>query len=371
MKMNRSFFLKFLVFINSLAVIGLLASYAAGFFSPEQAWILAFFGLAYPVLLIINLLFVFLWLFLWKRYIFISLITILVGWGSLRTVFPLHLFRQELPQGEPIKVISFNVHHFYGNQQTESIPENRSKIANFLIGQQNDIVCIQEFFAIGEDFSKTLEKFAKSIQMEYNASKNYKAFFNKQKIVAIATFSRYPIARTGHFTMPDGLLYAIYSDIVINMDTIRIYNLHLESIRFGNDDYSFYSQLTDPDKDATPIKEGSKRMIWKMRKAFMLRSKQVHQLARHVKASPYPVILAGDFNDTPSSYTYHQLTTDLSDAYKEAGEKFMEGTYSGKLPSFRIDYILHSKEFHTLSYKKFDVDLSDHFPIAATMVFNH
>jgi len=155
------------------------------------------------------------------------------------------------------------------------------------------------------------------------------------------------------------------------MDTIRIYNLHLESIRFGNDDYSFYSQLTDPDKDATPIKEGSKRMIWKMRKAFMLRSKQVHQLARHVKASPYPVILAGDFNDTPSSYTYHQLTTDLSDAYKEAGEKFMEGTYSGKLPSFRIDYILHSKEFHTLSYKKFDVDLSDHFPIAATMVFNH
>ena len=112
-------------------------------------------------------------------------------------------------------------------------------------------------------------------------------------------------------------------------------------------------------------------MIWKLRKSFILRSKQVHNLATHIAACPYPVILAGDFNDTPTSYTYHQLTIGLFDSFKEAGNELFEGTYAGKLPSFRIDYILHTREFQALTYKKIDVELSDHYPITATMAFNH
>lgn len=370
MKMGRSFFWKFLLFINVLSVIGLLSSYGAWYISPDKFWIFAFFGLAYPVFLIINVGFVILWLILWKRYIFISLISILAGLNSLLTIYPFHLSHQRGSTGMPVKVVSFNVHHFYGNQRAESIPESRSKVTEFLTEQESDIICIQEFFAIGDDFSETLAKFTKSIKLDYNSFKNYKDFYNKRKIVAIATFSRYPIVNSGNFMLQDRLLYALFSDIAINGDTIRVYNLHLESIRFGNDDYSFYAQLTDPDKEVTPLKEGSKRMIWKIRKAFILRSEQVHILAKHIAVCPYPVILAGDFNDTPSSYTYHQLISGLSDSYNEAGNGFFEGTYAGKLPSFRIDYILHSREFQALTYKKIDVDLSDHYPITATMVFN-
>jgi endonuclease/exonuclease/phosphatase family metal-dependent hydrolase len=268
-------------------------------------------------------------------------------------------------------VVSFNVHSLYGNQRAESIPETRSKVTELLAEQKGDIICIQEFFAMGEDFSKTLTKFTKSIQLDYYFFKNYQEFWNKRKINAIATFSRYPIVNSGYFNLPDKSLFALFSDIVIKGDTIRIYNLHLESIRFGNDDYSFYSHLTDPEKEVTPLKEGSKRMLWKLRKAFILRSKQVHILTGHIAACRYPVVLAGDFNDSPSSYTYHQLTTGLSDAFKEAGNRFFEGTYAGKLPSFRIDYILHSGEFHAMTYKKIDVMISDHYPITSTLVFNH
>ncbi|MEI7499404.1 MAG: endonuclease/exonuclease/phosphatase family protein [Bacteroidota bacterium] len=369
--MNRSFFLKFLLFINLMAVIGLLASYCAGYISPEKFWFFAFFGLAYPVLLIINLVFVTLWLIMWKRFIFLSLISILVGWNSLLSIYPFHFSKQTAPTGLKIKVVSFNVHSLYGSQRAESIPETRSKVTEFLAKQKGDIICIQEFFAIGEDFSKTLTKFTKSIQLDYYSFKNYKDFWNKRKINAIATFSRYPILNSGHFKLQDGSLFALFSDILIKKDTIRVYNLHLESVRFGNDDYSFYSRLTDPDTEGTPLREGSKRMIWKLRKSFILRSKQVHNLATHIAACPYPVILAGDFNDTPTSYTYHQLTIGLFDSFKEAGNELFEGTYAGKLPSFRIDYILHTREFQALTYKKIDVELSDHYPITATMAFNH
>jgi endonuclease/exonuclease/phosphatase family metal-dependent hydrolase len=360
---------KSLYFLNICAVACLLASYLAGYVNPEKVWILAFFGLAYPIFLIINLLFVFFWLVTWKRFIFVSLISVLLGFNSLLTIYPISFSRQKVLSYPKIKIVSFNVHSLYGNQRADSQKEVKSKVTEFLADQNADIICVQEFYAIGEDFSETLSKFAKSIHLNYYSFKNYQDFFNKRKINAIATFSRFPIVNFGCLKLPDRSHYAIFSDIVMNRDTIRVYNLHLESIRFANDDYSFYSHLTEPDiEETTPIKEGSKRILWKLHKAFIIRAKQVNVLAGHIASCPYPVILSGDFNDTPSSYTYHQLTRRLTDSYIESGHGLFNSTYAGKLPSFRIDYILHSKKFKSVSYRTFDIDISDHYPITTTLV---
>ena len=370
MNKGRSFLIKALIFLNVCAAAGLILSYSAGYISPDKVWLLAFFGLSYPIFLIINGLFVFLWLILWKRILFLSLICILVGWNSLLAIYPARLTNPKPSASPSVKLVSYNVHSLYGNVREARVPETKSKVTEFLAKQKADIICIQEFFAIGEDYSQTLMKFTQSIQLDYYYFKNYQEFQNKQKINAIATFSRYPIVNSGNFKIQDHSLYAIFSDMVINHDTIRVYNLHLESIRFGDEDYSFYSHLTEPDKEVTPIKEGSKRMLWKLRKAFILRSKEVNILKQHIAACPYPVILAGDFNDTPSSYSYHQLTTLLTDSFKTAGDGLFESTYAGKFPSFRIDYILYSGKFSALAYKKFDIELSDHFPISSTLVFH-
>jgi endonuclease/exonuclease/phosphatase family metal-dependent hydrolase len=366
---GRSILKTVIYFLNICAVGGLLSSYLSEYISPDKFWILAFFGLAYPILLIINILFVLFWLISWNRFIFVSLITILLGYNSLLAIYPIRFSRQLPSPQAKIKIISFNVHSLYGNQRADSKQEIKSKVTEFLAGQSADIICVQEFYAIGEDFSQTLSKFARSIHLDYYSFKNYQEFNNKRKINAIATFSRYPIVNFGCFNLPGRSHYAIFSDIVINRDTIRVYNLHLESIRFGNDDYSFYSHLTEPDQEeVTPIQEGSKRMLWKLRKAFIIRSKQVRTLSEHLASCPYPVILSGDFNDTPSSYTYHQLTKRLTDSFIESGNGLFSSTYAGKLPSFRIDYILHSDKFKSISYVTFSIDLSDHYPIATTLV---
>ena len=370
MMKDRSILKKILYFLNICAVACLLASYLSGYVSPDKYWLFAFFGLAYPIFVIINILFVFFWLITWKRFIFVSLIAIIIGYNSLLAIYPLRFSQQQALPCTKIKVVSFNVHTLYGTKREDNKQETKSKVTEFLAEQNADIICIQEFFAIGEDFSQTLMKFTKSIQLDYYYFKNYQEFWNKRKINAIATFSRYPVVNSGYFKLQDHSLYAIFSDIVINHDTIRVYNLHLESIRFGDDDYSFYSHLTEPDKEVTPIKEGSKRMFWKLRKAFILRSIEVNILTKHIAASKYPIILAGDFNDTPSSYSYHQLTLHLTDSFKAAGNGFFESTYAGKFPSFRIDYILYSGKLNALSYKKFDIELSDHYPITSTLMFH-
>jgi endonuclease/exonuclease/phosphatase family metal-dependent hydrolase len=370
MKKNRSLFQIIMLGLNLIAVVVLLFSYAAGLVSPSGYWVFALFGLAYPIILLVNLAFVFLWLILWKRYVFLSVVTILLGWSDLHSIVPVHLGSRDALPGIHFRMISFNIHSLYGNQKIQSIPETRSQVTAFLSSQQADVVCLQEFFAVGENFSKTVDRFSQSIDLKYNYFKNYKNFDNKTKINAIATFSRYPVTDTGSFHFPGKSVFAIYTDLAMDEDTIRVYNLHLESIRLSNDDYTFYSQITEPDKEKTPIREGSKKMIWKLRKAWQERARQVQTLKNHMSLCRRPMIICGDFNDTPSSYTYHQLLEDKSDAFREAGTGIFGSTYAGRFPSFRIDYLLFSGDFSVQSYQKTEVDLSDHYPVMAEFTLN-
>jgi endonuclease/exonuclease/phosphatase family metal-dependent hydrolase len=308
---------------------------------------------------------------LWKRYIFLSLVTILLGWSDLDSIYPVHFGKKEPVSGPEFTILTFNIHSLYGNMQVQSIPETRSQVMEFLNARKADIVCTQEFFAVGEDFDKTVSRFTRSIDLEHHYFKNYRDFDNNRKINAIATFSRYPVTDTGSFCFEGKSVYAIFTDLAIGADTFRVYNLHLESIRLSKDDYSFYSQLTEPDSEKTQIREGSRKMLWKMRKAWKERARQVESLKSHIGSSPYPVIICGDFNDTPSSYTYHQLSDGRSDAFRKAGSGLFGSTYAGKLPSFRIDYLLSDDRFSVQSYNMYEVDLSDHYPVMARFTIKH
>lgn len=370
MKKNKSLIIKILLFLNFLVVIPLLVSYIAAYISPAKIWHFAFFGLAYPVFLVINISFAGLWLVLWKRYIFISVIPILIGWNNLQSVYPIRLPVKNIHPGKKIKIVSYNVNLFWGNQHTGSATEIRADITSILLSQNADVICLQEYSLNEPDYSKALKAYARKIGMKYYYFGNYRKFWDKKKIDAVIIFSRFPVVDSGFFKFRDKSLFGIFTDIVQGQDTLRIYNLHLESIRFGNDDYSFYSHLADPTEETTPLKEGTKKMFWKLRKAFITRAKEVDTLEYNINACRYPVILAGDFNDTPSSYAYHKLTGKLKDAYISSGKEFFGSTYAGRFPAFRIDYILYSGFFKNYEYQKFAIDLSDHYPIAATFTLN-
>ncbi|MCK9219679.1 MAG: endonuclease/exonuclease/phosphatase family protein [Bacteroidales bacterium] len=366
MKKCNSVVIKFLFILNIFAVFFLIASDIAAYINPGKVWSFAFFGLAYPFILFINLFFILLWLLLWNKFIFLSLFTILLGWNNLQTICPFPSFENKSVTKDQLTLVSYNVDLFWGVQRSDIVPEIHSSITQFLASKKADIICLQEFYAVSSDFQKTLKTYAESIGFKHFFFHNYREFRNKQKIDALITFSKYPIINNGILKYPEKGLYAIYTDVIINQDTVRIYNLHLESIRFGNDDYSFYSKLTDQMDENTPIKEGTKKMLWKLRRAFIMRAEEVESLKSHLSACPYPILVAGDFNDTPSSYTYHQLTKDLKDAYRSTGAESYGSTYAGLFPAFRIDYILYSSFFKAVKYQKYRLNYSDHYPVTAS-----
>lgn len=368
---KRRWFRVLIIVINYVAVAALLCSYAAAYISPVKFWPLAFFGIAYPVILMINLLFVILWLILWNKFIFLSLLTILLGIGNLRTIIPLRFGSHQTHRPCILKVATYNVHSLYGNQADNVQPETRSQVTDFLATENPDLVCVQEFYAIGEEYLKTLHKFSRSIRLGYFYFKNYREFWQKTKINAIATFSRYPIVDQGFFRLEDKSTFGIFTDLAIKGDTIRVYNLHLESIRLGNDDYSFYSNLTDPGADEKNFSQGSRKMLWKLKKAFTLRAMQVEMLTAHMRNSPYPVLICGDFNDTPSSFAYHTLSKSRNDAFVKCGNEWIGSTYAGgRFPAFRIDYMLYDDFFNAISYQKKEVNMSDHYPVISEFSFN-
>jgi len=107
----------------------------------------------------------------------------------------------------------------------------------------------------------------------------------------------------------------------------------------------------------------TKRIFYKFKTAFQKRALQVNIVSEHIKDSPYPVIVCGDFNDTPVSYTYHQISKNLNDAFSETGSGIGR-TYANILPAFRIDYILYDDFFDSHNYIIHTIEISDHYPIS-------
>ncbi len=357
---------RLMLILNILAVIALLSAYAASYISPARYWFFAFFGLAYPYLLLLNLFFVLVWLLFWKRFIWISILVILLGFNQILSILQYRKPSSQNVITGTVKILSYNVHSLYEIHKSKGKGRMLSKVTDFLIQQNPDILCIQEFFLRSEDSVKVLQKFTGGLHTNYYTLKDYEEIKDKRKIFAIATFSRYPITGMGHLRISNRNIFAIYTDLAMGRDTVRVYNIHLESIRFGKNDYSFYAQLTDQAKepdDNFDLSEGFFKIFSKLKKAFVIRANQVDLLKKNIERSPYPVIVCGDFNDTPASYTYHQMTSGFHDSFCKAGTGFLGSTYAGNFPSFRIDYILYDDFFTAYNYSKQTIDLSDHYPV--------
>jgi len=359
----RSVIIKpFFLILNAVFIFLLLVSYAAAKVSPDIFWPMAFAGIAYPVLLVINLFFVVWWLIFRKRYFLLSLVAILAGYNHLRATFAFHFFSSNAAKAataDRIKIMTYNVRLFDLYNWTKNL-DSRENIFAMLKKESPDILCLQEFYQSDGTQFDNVEK----LQKELRTKNIHVAYSHTERVRdhwGIATCSIYPIInrktiRTGF----RGGNLCLATDIVRGNDTIRIFNVHLESIRFMPEDYKFVENFGSDEE--TQELEKSKRILHKFRIAAQRRARQADALKTEIKNSPYKVIVCGDFNDTPFSYTYHTVRSGLLDAFIESGSG-ISGTYAGKLPSFRIDYVLHDGKFSSSGYEVVKKEYSDHYPV--------
>jgi endonuclease/exonuclease/phosphatase family metal-dependent hydrolase len=360
-----SIFNRLMLLLNSAAIAGLLISYIASYVSPSELWITGIFGLSYPVLLFVNVLFIFYWLFQWKWYFALSSLSVLVGYNYLMNTFQLKMRTTNyvyLPGSRPVKVLSYNVrlfdlYNWTGDRNT------KKRIFELIDRISPDLACIQEFYSSGKILNNR-----DSLMSLLNTRYVHIEFTGRMREGnwGIATFSRFPIVGKGKIdfkTKSNNL--CIYTDIKAGKDTIRIYNVHFQSIRFANEDYQFMKNISD-NKPQQELQGGSRKILRRLKVAFIKRGKQVSLVTESIRNSPYPVIVCGDFNDPPSSYTYHSIRSTLKDAFVESGNG-LGNTYNGIFPSFRIDYILHDPRYRSFAFRTIKRDLSDHFPITCTI----
>lgn len=351
--------------VNILFLIALSLSYLSVHVSPERSWILPFFGLLYPFIFIINLFFVIYWILRLRWLFLIPAIFIVAGWNHFERLVQFNSSAKPPATSISLKIITYNVKNLSNDNVKLFEPQIRSKIFDFLDQEDADILCLQEFAIVHANPEAFIDSLSDRLEMPFHA---YIQYFDKprKRIDAIFTFSKYPILNSGSVKKDDQHNYAIYSDLLINDDTVRLFNVHLESVRLKHEDYNFISELDLPFEEDKDIKEGSKRIFEKLKTAFARRASQVDNLSYSIDQSPYPVILCGDFNDTPNSYAYQQLTSNLNDAFMESGKGF-GNTYIGKLPSFRIDFILHDDHFTAWNCERKLIELSDHYPVTCIL----
>ncbi|MDB4303735.1 endonuclease/exonuclease/phosphatase family protein [Desulfosarcina sp.] len=267
-----------------------------------------------------------------------------------------------------IKVLSYNVQNFFhvNVSSTKYIDDftNENSIIEFINSQDADIICLQEMFYDRGDLKSFPKKLGKTLDCPNYYYENYYSTVTK-KIDAIATFTKYEIINNGHLQFDEKSI-GIFNDLIIHGDTVRLYNLHLASIHLQRDDYDFMSDIAS-NKENENFKTKSRNILNKLQTAFIKRGRQADIVSEHISQSKYPVIICGDLNDTPFSYTYEEISGNLTDAFIKSGSGLGE-TYAGDdFPSLRIDYIFHDKQFTSSEFSRHKVFLSDHFPVSSVL----
>ena len=347
---------KILLSVNAVFASALLLSYLAVHISPQSFALPALFGLAYPYLLLINLIIVIIWVVLLRYEAFISIVVITIGFTHLSNY--IRIGKPEGNKNGTFKVISYNVRLFSSLDSPKSSTEQR--ILSFLKNQQPDILMLQEFYVNGNPDQKD-EIIKTALGGKYYSHMKLTGT-GRNRYYGIVTYSKFPIVRKGQIIHPGSSSMSIFSDIVIQNDTFRIFNNHLQSFRLRRMERSFLEEMTSSDEKET-LNE-VKSLSVSLRRGFIMRARQAESLRAQVDHSPYPVIVAGDFNDTPVSYSYRKIRKGLNDAFVESGHG-AGFTYRGNYPANRIDYILYDKSLESKYFEIIKVRYSDHYPVVA------
>jgi endonuclease/exonuclease/phosphatase family metal-dependent hydrolase len=345
-----------LLAVNIVLVIMLILAYLSVFIHPSSTAIPALFGLAFQYIAAANIVMIIIWILFRRWYALISVVAIASGFGYIHNFIRFTNHGTELHHD--LKVMSYNVRLF--NFYEESETDTHRKMLQLLRKENPGILCLQEYFVRGNPATgerKLLEGLGGKLYTHLKLIRS-----GSGSRYGIATISRYPIIYRGDIVHPGSSSLTIFTDVVIDTDTFRIYNNHLQSFRLRRVEGTLLSEITGEEQG------GSMKSITGIYRSltygFASRALQVDRVRKHIETSPYPVIVAGDFNDTPVSYTYHRMRRGLKDAFVEAG--YGAGfTYKGKYPPNRIDYILYNEDIECKDFDIVKVRYSDHYPIIA------
>lgn len=362
-----------LMALNLLAAVALLCAFLSAVLPPSFSLLVSYCGLAFLYILAVNIVFVVVWLLVDYKFSLISLILVLMNVNNVDKCYQLRPTEKPAVCASCVKVMSYNARLFglYEAENKEQRNEYLAQILDLFKRERPEILCIQEYFydASGKLNFHTTDSIMNILKLD-NPKRNSFVYFtaSNQKYgyyYGMAVFSKYRILGGGTVEMEDSSANgSIYVDIKFKSDTIRVYNVHLSSIHMDENDYAIGREISKNGMDDPNLDKKAKALSKKIGKAMVERQYQARTLRAHMDSCSYPIILCGDFNDSPVSYAYHKVGHGMKDAFRESGGGRGQ-TYDGDaFPSFRIDYIFHDDDYKSFGFTTYDsLKVSDHYPI--------
>jgi endonuclease/exonuclease/phosphatase family metal-dependent hydrolase len=345
----RSLIAYFLKIASVLVAFATLLSYLSPYVNPGRFPWIAFFGTAYPWLLLLNVFLLFLWWWGRNRFAFYHLGIILLGWNALSGFWGIHWAKDPIPE-DSMLVVTHNLGNILGKKKrtADNYQQAADEYAAYLRQQGvPDVICTQETSAY---FYRRLAE-----------NLGYAHTFNLKKGTVI--LSKYPMEAGGDIPLGKTANSALWADLNVAGRVLRVYNVHLQSNRVTDQTEKV---LEDPDA----IDHGSFNevggILWKVGEATSIRADQSEKVREHIGACKHPVLVCGDLNDTPNSYVYRIISNDMHDAFREKGLG-SGATFAGVLPFLRIDYVLSSQDLQPFRCKTLTKRFSDHYGVMATV----
>jgi endonuclease/exonuclease/phosphatase family metal-dependent hydrolase len=332
-KKRNLFWYKIGYFINSIFALLLLFAYLIPYVKPDKLGGFAGVSLLTPVLILINIFFMIYWIIKLSRTFFLSFFILALGFPNLARFYKLAGKKTLLV--DDVKVMSYNVRLFNAYQwmDKDSIPY---KITTLVKAKAPDILSMQEY--------------AKNPGIEANYPYKYIVYRDKVHQFGQAVFSKFKIIDKGNLDFKNTGNNILFADLKIGSDTVRIYNVHLQSLKINPKKENFGQSNTEKLRQHISV-------------AFQEQQHQVEKLLQHLESVKYPVIITGDFNNTAFSWPYRSLLKGRKDAYVAAGKGF-DKTFDFSFP-IRIDFILLDKKVTVNHFKAYRDKFSDHYPIMA------
>jgi vancomycin resistance protein VanJ len=338
---------KFIFWINCFVAFFLAVSFVLPYLPPKSYPTVSVLSLIVSPLIILNIIFALYWLLRGKVALLLSAGVLIMAHFFFNSFIEFSSEGDASQFESTLKVMSYNVRLFNANEKNSTV--NVSETMSEILGSTKpDIVCIQEYYRDQKiDFSAYPYQY-----IHFREEKNKKGVL-RESYLGHAILSKYPLVNRGAFDFKGTNNNGLYVDIVKSQDTIRIYNLHLMS--FGVAPKVSYLQEAD-----------TKKLLGRISGGFVRQQSQIEEVLAQKTNSPYPVLVAGDFNNTPFSYVYREMKKDMKDSYLERGNG-LGTTYLFDSYPMRIDYILASETFEIVNFETIKKTFSDHYPIISTV----
>ena len=323
----------FLLFIHLGVLILLLSTFANAWIPPNYFSKLNLLSLVFPYLIFAHLLLTIVWVIKKKKIALVFFLSTFIFYNPVRRWVNFSPQNKDIDTAKTdLKVLTFNVK--YGSS-------GWNKVKKYITDQNADIILVQE---------KDTNRAVRSDLIKYPS---------------VILKTKHKILRQGDLINDDSKGNSFYADIDINGKIVRVINVYLEPFRLNK------NMLGMEDKHSGKQEKNKIQALFsKLIPTFKTHEDQVRKIRKAVDNSPYPVILAGDFNSVPNSWEYYNLGENLDDAFVKAGNGSSTSFHDYKFP-LRIDYIFASSSIIPKSYKvDYSVKLSDHYPVIAEFLLN-